>query len=385
MISHINTERKETTVDKKEIIDAIEKVVYRLMNLGGADYSADKSNSSEDTNHGVIARDWGIEEWDWPQGVGLYGLTKLQSYYKDNRYDEFLDSWFQRNLKIGLPSININTTAPFLALMDLVRRTGNKQYEKMCLERAEWLMNDLPKTHDGGFQHVTSAVGDRNGVSLNENQIWVDTLFMAVMFLNQAGQYFNRPDFVDESVKQFLIHIKYLYEKTNGLFHHGWTFDGMNNFGGVFWCRGNSWFTYGVIDYLAAFDKIPCPEGVKKYLVDTFSNQAEALAKLQDPSGLWHTVLDDETSYVEASGSGAITAGIAKGVKLGILPEKYRANAENGIKGLIGSISEDGTVLNVSAGTPVGMNKDHYRSIIVRPMAYGQSLTLLALVEALDL
>ena len=122
-----------------------------------------------------------------------------------------------------------------------------------------------------------------------------------------------------------------------------------------------------------------------KYLVDTFSNQAEALAKLQDPSGLWHTVLDDETSYVEASGSGAITAGIAKGVKLGILPEKYRATAENGIKGLIGSISEDGTVLNVSAGTPVGMNKDHYRSIIVRPMAYGQSLTLLALVEALDL
>ena len=49
------------------------------------------------------------------------------------------------------------------------------------------------------------------------------------------------------------------------------------------------------------------------------------------------------------------------------------------------SIAEDGTVLNVSAGTPVGMNKDHYRSIIVRPMAYGQSLTLLALVEALDL
>ena len=372
-------------MDKQKIIDAIEKVVYRLMNLGGADYNADKGASKEAANQGVIARDWGIEEWDWPQGVGLYGLTKLQSYYKDNRYDEFLDSWYQRNLKIGLPSININTTAPFLALMDLVRRTGNKEYEKMCLERAEWLMNDLPKTHDGGFQHVTSAVGDRNGVNLNENQLWVDTLFMAVMFLNQAGQYFNRPDFVEESIKQFLVHIKYLYEKTNGLFHHGWTFEEMNNFGGVFWCRGNSWFTYGVIDYLAAFDKIPCPDGVKSYLVDTFINQAEALAKLQDPSGLWHTVLDDDTSYVEASGSGAITAGIAMGVKLGILPEKYRETAEKGIEGLIGSISEDGTVLNVSAGTPVGMDKDHYRNIIVRPMAYGQSLTLLALVEALDL
>ena len=31
---------------------------------------------------------------------------------------------------------------------------------------------------EGGFQHVTSANGDRQGVRLNENEMWIDTLFM---------------------------------------------------------------------------------------------------------------------------------------------------------------------------------------------------------------
>ncbi len=372
-------------MEEKRILAAIDKVVYRLMNLGGADYDQDKKTSKDDSSQGLIARDFGIEEWDWPQGVGLYGLTKLQAYYGDDRYDSFLSSWFDRNIREGLPSKNINTTAPFLALMDLVRRKGNPEYRRMCLERAQWLMDELPKTEDGGFQHVTSAIGNRNGVSLNDGQIWADTLFMAVLFLNQAGQYFERHDFIEESVHQFLVHIKYLFEKENGLFHHGWTFHGRNNFGRIYWCRGNSWFTYGVIDYMAAFTAVPLEKGVRRFLVDTFTSQVNALLSLQAPTGLWHTVLDDADSYEEASGSAAITAGIIKGLKLGILPESMREKAELAVEGLLSCISDDGTVGKVSAGTGIGMDKKHYKEILVRPMAYGQSLTLLALIEALGL
>ena len=371
-------------MENKTLLATIDKVVYRLMNLGGADYAKDKETPNSNVSKGLIARDFGIEEWDWPQGVGLYGLTKLQAYHKDDRYDDFLISWFHRNISIGLPSKNINTTAPFLALMDLVKRKGDKEFEAMCLERAEWLMNELPKTEDGGFQHVTSAIGDRNGVSLNDGQIWADTLFMAVLFLNQAGQYFGREDFVSESVHQFLVHIKYLFERKNGLIHHGWTFHGRNNFGGIFWCRGNSWFTYGVIEYLAGFERIPINEGVKKFLIDTYISQCNALKSLQGEGGLWHTILDDSDSYEEASGSAAIAAGIIKGLKLGILPASFRETADKAIEGLVAAVKEDGTVDKVSAGTGVGMDKDHYRNILIRPMAYGQSLTLLALTEALD-
>ena len=39
---------------------------------------------------------------------------------------EFFRSWFEKNLQIGLPSKNINTTAPYLTLFSLMDKLGNK-------------------------------------------------------------------------------------------------------------------------------------------------------------------------------------------------------------------------------------------------------------------
>ena len=52
---------------------------------------------------------------------------------------------------------------------------------------------------------------------------------------------------------------------------------------------------------------------------------------------------------------------------------------------ILKNIDKDGTVLNVSGGTGMGYDADHYKNILIAPMAYGQSLTILALVEALQL
>ena len=105
---------------------------------------------------------------------------------------------------------------------------------------------------------------------------------------------------------------------------------------------------------------------------------------LQDHNGLWHTVLDDPASYCEVSGSSAIAAGILKGIHLGILDSSYLPTAELAISAVCDNIAADGTVLNVSAGTGIGMNADHYKNIVIKPMAYGQSLAILALTEALE-
>ncbi len=123
--------------------------------------------------------------------------------------------------------------------------------------------------------------------------------------------------------------------------------------------------------------------GVKQIIVDTYRAQVHALKKLQAPSGLWHTVLDDPTSYEEVSGSAAITAGILKGIRMGILDDACCQSAERAIGGILANIDKDGTVLNVSGGTGIGMNREFYKGILKAPMAYGQSLTILALAEAL--
>ena len=76
-------------------------------------------------------------------------------------------------------------------------------------------------------------------------------------------------------------------------------------------------------------------------------------------------------------------AGILEGMKIGILDSSYEKYAAKAIEGICANVDEDGTVLNVSAGTGMGYDADHYKNIVIRPMAYGQSLALIALCEAL--
>ena len=95
-------------------------------------------------------------------------------------------------------------------------------------------------------------------------------------------------------------------------------------------------------------------------------------------------MLTDATSYEEVSGSAAIAAGILRGVKTGILGDEYLECAFRAIKAILQNIDADGTVLNVSAGTGMGYNAEHYKNIVIAPMAYGQSLTILALVRAIE-
>lgn len=148
-----------------------------------------------------------------------------------------------------------------------------------------------------------------------------------------------------------------------------------------FW---EDWFTLGILDYIDMFEGT-MNAGLKTFIIDTYKAQVEKLKELQDPkTGLWHTVLTAPDSYVETSGTAAITAGILKGIRCGILDDSYLPCAVKAIRGILDRIDSDGTVLEVSGGTGMGMDAEHYKNILIAPMAYGQSLTILALAEALN-
>lgn len=367
---------------KEIILDKLEKVVNKLKNLDNP--KIDKDNlKKEDFAKGIIKRDFGIDEWDWPQGVGIFGLNQLQKLYPD-RFDNnnFLFNWYKKNIEIGLPSRNINTTVPLLTLLDISDIYPNEGFDKLCLEWVNNIMENFPRTKEGGIQHVTTSLTDRNGISLNEGHIWIDTLFMLNLFLNKIGVKYNNIKWIDESIYQVLIHIKYLYDKKTHLFHHGWNFLENHNFGEVFWCRGNSWFTLMSMYFIENSGKY-LNDSIKDFIIYSYKAQVNSLIELQDKSGGWHTILDDTDSYLETSGSASIVAGIFKGMYDNVLDKSYEEYAFKGLEFLLNNINDDGIVLNVSGGTNIGMNKEHYKNIIIAPMAYGQSLTILALVEAL--
>ena len=201
---------------------------------------------------------------------------------------------------------------------------------------------------------------------------------MTVLFLARMGQLRKEPALQQESIRQFLVHIKYLTDTRTGLLFHGWDFNGRHNFAQARWARGNSWYTAGLVDYLSMTQLDP---GVEAYLFSTLEQQVKALEQYQADNGLWHTIIDRPDTYLETSASSAFAYGILKAVREGKLSEVYERVGLKAAQGVLDMIAPDGTVQGVSAGTPVFRTVEEYNEVEVRPMPYGQSMALLMLAE----
>lgn len=310
--------------------------------------------------------------WEWTQGVGLYGFYKLYEQTGEHRHLDLLTKYYGERLKEGLPPKNVNTCAPMLTMAYIYETVKDKQYFELIEEWATWVFEEMPRTKEGGLQHITS---DR----LNVGEIWDDTLMMTVLFLHKAGLILNKPEYIEEAIHQFLLHTKYLADKKTGLWFHGWTFEGNHNFIEALWGRGNSWITIVFPEFIEVLDG---NDGVKSFLQETLLRQIEALEKYQDESGMWHTLIDDSTSYLEASATAGFAYGILKSVRLGLVDKKYLPVARKAMVALEQNILEDGTLNQVSYGTPMGKETlDFYKEIPRCPMPYGQSMAMLAFIE----
>ena len=321
----------------------------------------------------VDDKSWTI--WNWPQGVGLYGIYKNYQITKNPAALKVVTDWFEARMEEGAPPKNVNTMAPLLTMAYLYEDTQDTRYIPDLEQWAEWVMHDMPRTKENGLQHATYGPE-------NKNQLWDDTLMMTVLPLAKIGKLFNRPEYLEEARYQFLIHIKYLMDKKTGLWYHGWTFEGNHNYAEAFWARGNCWLTIAIPEIIEILE-LSKEDALRKFLLETLEAQVKALAEYQADSGLWHTLIDDPTSYEESSAAAGFAYGILKAVHKNYLPKKYEKVAYQAIEGLLAQIDENGTVQNVSVGTGMGDSLDFYKKIGITAMPYGQSLTVLCLTELL--
>ncbi len=314
--------------------------------------------------------------WEWPQGVGLFGLWKLFCQEREQaeaeKYLAILRSYYDRQLSSGFPALNVNTAAPYLTMSFLAEYTGEEKYMEPCRRAAAEIMDCFPRTMEGGFQHKTSD-------SLNEQELWDDTLYMTVLFLANMGRILKDARMVQEAQYQFLLHEKYLCDRVSGLWYHGWTFRERNQFAGAFWGRGNCWITMAIPEFLAI---VPEDGPVRRLLIQSLQRQVESLVRYQSENGMWHTLVDDADSYVEASATCGFAYGILKAVKDGLIDPAYREAAWKALPAILDCISEEGIVRQVSYGTPMGRtDRNFYKEIEQKPMPYGQALAMLFLSE----
>ncbi|WP_447895334.1 beta-galactosidase BglB [Vreelandella sp. GE22] len=360
--------KKERFIERKELIELIKSNIHNLVNIH--DQTGEYLLHLDD-GRTIDTKGWA--GWEWTHGIGLYGIYKYYEQTTDKEALAIIDQWFKDRFDEPLATKNVNTVCPFLTLAYRYEETGHKEWLPYLEAWAEWVMYEMPRTEKGGLQHIVYN-------SENYQQLWDDTLMMSVMPLAKIGQLLNKPEYIEEAKYQFLIHIQYLMDKQTGAWFHGWTFEGNHNYANALWARGNSWLTIVIPDFLELLD-LPKHDAFRRHLIQVLESQIEALAQWQSDSGLWHTLMNDPDSYLEASATAGFAYGLLKAVRLRYIDASYAQVAEKAVKGVIDNINSAGELEQVSFGTAMGDSLDFYKEIPLTSMPYGQAMSILCLSE----
>lgn len=319
----------------------------------------------------VVERTFRMDfEWDWPAGVAFYGVCEAYAATGKAEYLERVKQWVDENLEEGLPKLSVNGVSVGHTLLTLHRETGEERYLETAVRMAEYLQKEAPRFGDGILQHTVNSE-----THVFPEQAWVDTLFMAGYFLLRIGAHLGRTEFFEDGLRQYHGHEELLQDPVTNLYYHGWDNIGRNHMSGVFWARGNAWAALTMARALAI---VPVTHPSFMIIDGSLRDQLSALVRLQDESGLWHTVLDDPTSPLETSGSAGIAAALLTRGRL------YRKQARRALDGILSRIADDGSVTGVSAGTAVMKDAEGYKNVPAkRVQGWGQGLALTFLAEAL--
>lgn len=301
--------------------------------------------------------------WDWPAGVAFYGVAEAYEATGSGKYIDLLKTWVDEKLEDGVPKLSVNGVSIGHCLITLYRATSDNRYMEVAIQMADYLKHEAPRFADGIFQHTV------NSETYNfPEQAWVDTMMMAGLFLVRMGDALGREDYMMDGIKQYHGHEMFLQDEATNLYYHGWDHLAQNHMSGIFWARGNAWAALTMAKALEIVD-VALPAFM--IIEGSMRDQLSALVRLQSEEGLWHTVLNDDTSYLETSGSAGIAAAL---LSRGSLYNKY---VQKSIAGLLSQVSEDGSVMNVSAGTAVMHTAQGYKETSrKRVQGWGQGLAL---------
>lgn len=317
-----------------------------------------------------------FDEWDWEVGVGLYGFWRYAEKENSAQLKKSMINWYNKQTQKGLPKKHVNSTSPMLVLCLLCKEKPNKEWHKIIVEWANYLLFNAPKTKEGGLQHT---VKERN----NDGQLWDDTLFMAVLFLWVSGDYLEREDLKNEALFQFLIHTRFLSDPATSLWYHGWTFEGNHHFANAFWARGNAWITMAIPELIRLSDETDIFLPLLRYLKTVWKSLMDKVISLQQSDGSWNTLLDDDTSPIEMSATAGFAYALSLGLRLNILPneKKYIVHFNKAREAVVRNINVNGFLEQASDGTAMGHDLQFYRNINNAYTPYAQAMAMLLLCE----
>lgn len=308
-------------------------------------------------------------KWDYTQGLvaksmlQLFEETKDSSYY--NYVKTFADFFIDNDgniLTYKLESYNIDRINGGKFLFDMYNYTKDEKYIK-AIKLLRSQLDTHPRVAAGGFWHK----------KIYPHQMWLDGLYMGAPFYAQCIVEFDEPsNLFDDVANQFVLVDSVTLDKETGLNYHGWDESREQQWANKetgqspnFWSRSIGWYMMAMVDVL---DFLPQEHPQRPTIINNLNRLSEALLQFRDKeTGMWYQVTNlpqAEGNYLESSGSTMFVYAMAKGARMGYLPEKFRQIAKESFDGLTKfstQENEDGTTSITRACSVAGLGGNPYR------------------------
>lgn len=278
-------------------------------------------------------------KWRYDQGVILKGIEGVWYATGDGEWFDYIqkcmDFYVGNDGSIRgyrQDEFNIDHLNNGKILLLLYRVTGKEKYKKAA-DRLRAQINNHPRTSKGGFWHK----------KIYPSQMWLDGLYMGQPFYAEYASLFHEALALDDITLQFVLMEQHSRDAKTGLLYHGWDeskeqkwADPVTGRSPNFWGRALGWYGMAIVD---ALDHFPSNHKGRDSLINILNRFAKAVTAVQDAgTGLWYDVVDKGAgngNYFEASASCMLVYTLAKGVRMGYLPESYITNADKGYKGIV--------------------------------------------------
>jgi unsaturated rhamnogalacturonyl hydrolase len=305
--------------------------------------------------------------WSYDQSVILKGIEGLWKATGDKKYFDYIqksmDHFVQEDGTVRtyrMDEFNIDHIAAGRNVLLLYNVTGREKYYKAVQLFREQL-REHPRTNEGGFWHK----------KVYPYQMWLDGLYMGEPFYAEYAKTFGEDTAFNDIARQFILMEIHSLDLKTGLMYHGYDESRQQKWADKttgrsphFWARAMGWYGMGLVDVLEIF---PADHPKRNELVQILNRYAKAVSKVQDAkTGLWWDILDmpgRDKNYFEASASSMFVYAMAKGVRLGLLPQSYLAVAKKGYDGILKTfIKEENGQTNLHGTVSVsGLGGNPYR------------------------
>jgi len=187
---------------------------------------------------------------------------------------------------------------------------------------------------------------------------YVDSLYVSPPAIAMVGEITGDKKYYEYLDKVYWGTADALFDKEEGLFYRDGRYIGQKTPQGkkILWCRGNGWAMGGIPRIV---EHLPADWPTRNRYIELLKTMAAAVAKVQQPNGLWRTNLadPDHFSSPDSSGTAFFCYAMAWGVREGHLDKQtYLPVIAKAWRGLLNCIKPDGR-LGFAKGVSSGPGK----------------------------